>query len=106
MVGDTPRGAFTMSPPSAPKVAFSATASTEDSGALVGKGGAKPIATLHSDKHKLLIGSKTKKQGSWRKTNTQSYHNFIRYILDATHNFRRSHNFNGNYRIIVFFGLP
>ena len=53
MVGDTPREAFTMSPPSAPKVAFSATASTKDSGALVGKGGTKPIATRHSDKHKL-----------------------------------------------------
>ena len=53
MAGDTPRGAFTMSPPSAPKVAFSATASTKDSRALVGKGGAKPIATRHSDKHKL-----------------------------------------------------
>ena len=60
MVGDTPRGAFSMRPPSAPKVAFSATASTEDSGALVGKGGAKPIATRHSEKHKLQIGSKIK----------------------------------------------
>ena len=53
MVGDTPREAFTMSAPRAPKVAFSATASTKDSGALVGKGGAKPNATRHSDKHKL-----------------------------------------------------
>ena len=53
MAGDTPRGALTMSAPLAPKVAFSATASTEDSGARVGKVGAKPIATRHSDKHKL-----------------------------------------------------
>ena len=53
MVGDTHRGAFTLSPPSAPKVAFSATASTKDGGALVGKGGAKPIATRHSEKHLL-----------------------------------------------------
>ena len=53
MAGDTPRGAFTMSAPRAPKVAFSATASTKDSGARVGKGGAKPNATRHSDKHKL-----------------------------------------------------
>ena len=53
MAGDTPRGAFTMRPPSAPKVAFSATASTKDSGALVGKGGAKPIATRHSEKQLL-----------------------------------------------------
>ena len=53
MAGDTHRGAFTMSPPRAPKVAFSATASTEDGGARVGKGGTKPIATRHSDKHKL-----------------------------------------------------
>ena len=53
MAGDTHRGALSLSAPSAPKVAFSATASTKDSGALVGKGGAKPIATRHSDKHKL-----------------------------------------------------
>ena len=53
MVGDTPREALSMNAPSAPKVAFSATASTKDSGALVGKGGVKPNATRHSDKHKL-----------------------------------------------------
>ena len=53
MAGDTRREALSMSAPRAAKVAFSATASTEDSGALVGKGGAKPIATRHSDKHKL-----------------------------------------------------
>ena len=97
MVGDTPRGAFTMSAPRAPKVAFSATANTEDSGARVGKGGAKPIATRHSGKHQFWIGSKTKKQGSWRKTNTQPYHNFIRHILAALHIFLSAHNFNCNY---------
>ena len=53
MEGDTPRGAFTMNDPSPPKVAFSATASTKDGGGLVGKGVVKPIATRHSDKHKL-----------------------------------------------------
>ena len=53
MAGDTPRGAFTMNAPRPPKVAFSATASTKDSGGRVGKGGVKPIATRHSDKHKL-----------------------------------------------------
>ena len=53
MVGDTHRGVFTMSAPTAPKVAFSATASTKDRRAVVGKGGTKPIATRHSDKHKL-----------------------------------------------------
>ena len=51
MAGDTRREALSMSTPSAPKVAFSATASTNESGALVGTGGAKPIATRHSDKH-------------------------------------------------------
>ena len=53
MAGDTRREALSMSAPRAPKVAFSATASTKDSGARVGKGGAKPNATRHSDKHKL-----------------------------------------------------
>ena len=53
MAGDTRREALSMSAPRAAKVAFSATASTEDGAARVGKGGAKPIATRHSDKHKL-----------------------------------------------------
>ena len=53
MVGDTRREALSMNDPHAPKVAFSATASTKDGGAWVGKGVVKPIATRHSDKHKL-----------------------------------------------------